>query len=186
MELYSKSLYLPKSKLYAFAAALRIPFPHFLHSMPLPLTFRSTLFPFFFPFKLSRFNQSHRSLRFTSRRINFAALLHDDCRRSRRFFSRVSPDDCVRRRWIQSVDDLIDNEIPRSPSRFLSAVRRRGRDAPRSRSSVRRSQLRESSLHSTADSRKRNLPFARRGWENASSACISCSRDRAIVRSGLS
>lgn len=128
---------------------------------PLPLTFRFTLFPFFFPLKLSRFNQSHRSSRFTSRRINFAALLHD-CRRSHRFFSRASPDDCVRRRWIQSVDDLIDNE---TPSRFLSAVRRRrrGRDASRSRSSVRRSQLRESSLHSTADSRKRNLPFVRRG-----------------------
>lgn len=68
----------------------------------------------------------------------------------------------------KSVDDRIDNEILRGlRSRFLSSFRRRGRDAPRSRS-VRRSQLRESSLHSTADSRKRNLPFARRGWVNVS------------------
>lgn len=131
----------------------RCVFQQFPHSFTLDII-TIDIYTFSFFFKAGSVNRiDHRAT--LRSKINFT-VLHDDCHRSRKFFSRVCQCGYIRR--IQSVDDLIDNEILRR--RFLSAVRRHGRNALRSlRSAIAITWI--IAALDRRDSRKRNLPFAR-------------------------
>lgn len=165
MTLYSKSLHLPRTKLYTFTTAHPNDFLIFYTRCYYHWHFVS-LFSFFF-FKSSSSLASIITIHFVANNLILqlcSAMIATD-------FSRERANVRCIRWWIQSVDDLINNKILQHLRIFLSALQKeRRRDhAP----------FAITWIIVTTDSRKRNLPFIR-GWVNASSTCTSCCRDRAI------